>query len=162
MSDTSQGPGWWLASDGQWYPPHLHPAMEIGQPSSWLSYQPSVQVSTRAVWSVVLPVLGWFAAPVILELSNHVGNVSTSAGINASNQAGVAAFFICALVAWVAGGCSLLLATSAKREIRFSNGALTGGPVATVGLVLSIILVCTGLVEILVGVFLHSLNSLTF
>ena len=21
MSDTSQGPGWWLASDGQWYPP---------------------------------------------------------------------------------------------------------------------------------------------
>lgn len=21
MSDTSQGPGWWLASDGRWYPP---------------------------------------------------------------------------------------------------------------------------------------------
>jgi Domain of unknown function (DUF4190) len=21
MSDTSQGPGWWLASDGKWYPP---------------------------------------------------------------------------------------------------------------------------------------------
>ncbi len=24
MADTI-GPGWWLASDGQWYPPHLHP-----------------------------------------------------------------------------------------------------------------------------------------
>jgi hypothetical protein len=24
MSDTSQGPGWWLASDGRWYPPHLY------------------------------------------------------------------------------------------------------------------------------------------
>jgi hypothetical protein len=23
MSDVSRGPGWWLASDGQWYPPHL-------------------------------------------------------------------------------------------------------------------------------------------
>ena len=23
MSDTSQGPGWWLASDGKWYPPEL-------------------------------------------------------------------------------------------------------------------------------------------
>jgi hypothetical protein len=23
MSDTSQGPGWWLASDGRWYPPEL-------------------------------------------------------------------------------------------------------------------------------------------
>ena len=21
MSDTSGGPGWWLASDGRWYPP---------------------------------------------------------------------------------------------------------------------------------------------
>jgi len=25
MSDTSQGPGWWLASDGRWYPPEQHP-----------------------------------------------------------------------------------------------------------------------------------------
>ena len=25
MSDTSQGPGWWLASDGRWYPPETHP-----------------------------------------------------------------------------------------------------------------------------------------
>jgi hypothetical protein len=25
MSDTSQGPGWWLASDLKWYPPELHP-----------------------------------------------------------------------------------------------------------------------------------------
>ena len=22
MSDVSQGPGWWMASDGKWYPPH--------------------------------------------------------------------------------------------------------------------------------------------
>ena len=25
MSDTSQGPGWWEASDGKWYPPESHP-----------------------------------------------------------------------------------------------------------------------------------------
>lgn len=25
MSDVSQGPGWWLASDGTWYPPHTAP-----------------------------------------------------------------------------------------------------------------------------------------
>ena len=25
MSDTSQGPGWWQASDGKWYPPETHP-----------------------------------------------------------------------------------------------------------------------------------------
>ena len=26
MSDVSHGPGWWMASDGRWYPPHLHPS----------------------------------------------------------------------------------------------------------------------------------------
>jgi hypothetical protein len=26
MSDVSRGHGWWLASDGKWYPPELHPA----------------------------------------------------------------------------------------------------------------------------------------
>lgn len=25
MSDASQGPGWWVASDGKWYAPELHP-----------------------------------------------------------------------------------------------------------------------------------------
>ena len=25
MSDTSQGEGWWIASDGKWYAPELHP-----------------------------------------------------------------------------------------------------------------------------------------
>ena len=25
MSDVSQGPGWWQASDGKWYAPELHP-----------------------------------------------------------------------------------------------------------------------------------------
>jgi hypothetical protein len=25
MSDVSPGPDWWQASDGKWYPPHLHP-----------------------------------------------------------------------------------------------------------------------------------------
>ena len=41
MSDTSQGPGWWLASDGNWYPPELWtgppqsgPAFPQGAPSA--------------------------------------------------------------------------------------------------------------------------------
>lgn len=25
MSEQSQGPGWWRASDGRWYPPETHP-----------------------------------------------------------------------------------------------------------------------------------------
>ncbi|MDR3648542.1 MAG: cyclic nucleotide-binding domain-containing protein [Acidimicrobiales bacterium] len=33
MSDVSQGPGWWLASDSKWYPPELHPS-RLSAPST--------------------------------------------------------------------------------------------------------------------------------
>ena len=32
MSDTSQGEGWWVASDGRWYPPQDHPNDREGSP----------------------------------------------------------------------------------------------------------------------------------
>ncbi len=32
MSDVSQGPGWWQASDGKWYAPEQHPAAEAPTP----------------------------------------------------------------------------------------------------------------------------------
>ena len=44
MSDTSQGPGSWLANDGKWYPPELHPTFqspkspteaETSRPDGW-------------------------------------------------------------------------------------------------------------------------------
>ncbi len=28
MGDSSQGPGWWQASDGRWYPPESHPTAQ--------------------------------------------------------------------------------------------------------------------------------------
>jgi hypothetical protein len=27
MTDVSPGPGWWIASDGKWYAPELHPSV---------------------------------------------------------------------------------------------------------------------------------------
>jgi hypothetical protein len=48
MSDKPEGPGWWIASDGKWYPPELHPSVRddssprtaeqatgTGQPQRW-------------------------------------------------------------------------------------------------------------------------------
>ena len=32
MSDTSQGPGWWQASDGKWYPPESSPTAASPHP----------------------------------------------------------------------------------------------------------------------------------
>ena len=50
MSDTSQGPGWWRASDGKWYPPDTHPQYQPPEPpkappgpiAPFLPEQPSV------------------------------------------------------------------------------------------------------------------------
>ncbi len=33
MSDKPLGPGWWLASDGTWHPPELHPSMAEASPA---------------------------------------------------------------------------------------------------------------------------------
>jgi uncharacterized membrane protein len=40
MSDESQGPGWWLASDGKWYPPELHPSAQAAAQPSPADYVP--------------------------------------------------------------------------------------------------------------------------
>jgi hypothetical protein len=43
MSDVSQGPGWWLASDGKWYSPERHPEVlgaTSGSPLPLMSENP--------------------------------------------------------------------------------------------------------------------------
>ena len=40
MSDTSQGHGWWQATDGKWYPPESHPDYRPSAPSQSASVLP--------------------------------------------------------------------------------------------------------------------------
>ena len=47
MSDANQGPGWWQASDGKWYPPEQHP--DYQSPTQPVETQP---VETQPVESV--------------------------------------------------------------------------------------------------------------
>lgn len=83
MSDVSMGPGWWIASDGRWYPPHLHPShnpsrhTEPGQvtglhPGPRLpprDIQPPTKTITGLVLARFLPAL-LVSAVVVLGL-NH-------------------------------------------------------------------------------------------
>lgn len=67
MSDTSQGPGWWLASDGRWYPPESHPnasppppppAPPILRKPAVVGFQPlkktTAQWTQWALWAVAV------------------------------------------------------------------------------------------------------------
>jgi hypothetical protein len=49
MSDTSQGPGWWLASDGKWYPPELWTGPPEARPDGAGSQDPTA--SAFGSWS---------------------------------------------------------------------------------------------------------------
>jgi hypothetical protein len=56
MSDTSQGPGWWQASDHQWYPPELYP-------TEW--QQPEAEAAP--VVTEPEPVVAFEPAPVVTQ-----------------------------------------------------------------------------------------------
>ncbi len=54
MSETSQGPDWWLASDGKWYPPESRPDYRPG----WVA---STAPPPMEHWQVSQDQLGWKA-----------------------------------------------------------------------------------------------------
>jgi uncharacterized RDD family membrane protein YckC len=61
VSDMSQGPGWWQASDGKWYPPELHPART--SPASSHEAQSTWGAAGAAPSSSQLPPAGWYPDP---------------------------------------------------------------------------------------------------
>lgn len=84
MSDTPQGPGWWLASDGRWYPPterpatppHVPPPVPVlgpqgwGAPQGWGYGAPPAQPASRglAIASLVLGILWLCGVGAVLAL----------------------------------------------------------------------------------------------
>jgi hypothetical protein len=58
MSDQSQGPGWWQASDGKWYAPELHP-----------SYVPPAPIAGPPGITPPLPPIATQVTPVVTRAS---------------------------------------------------------------------------------------------
>jgi hypothetical protein len=63
MSDTSQGPGWWLASDGKWYAPELRPGQPMPQAPPPLQQASPLQLAASPPWGADRPMgPGWWQA----------------------------------------------------------------------------------------------------
>lgn len=60
-------PGWWQASDGQWYPPHLHPTNPQAT-SGWYGHTAPQTTSGLAIASMVLGILWIYGIGSILAL----------------------------------------------------------------------------------------------
>jgi hypothetical protein len=73
MSDVSQGPGWWLASDGKWYPPHTAPQAPPVVDTGGSTAAPSQPESGQ--WSVN-PASFSTAAPGPASAPSPVGSAS--------------------------------------------------------------------------------------
>src|SRR4051794_25810260 len=91
MSDSSQGPGWWQASDGRWYEP---PAPEMGAasegatdaaaaagaaPPSGRSWQRPALLGVGAVAVVVILVAGFLA---VQELRSRLPDNTIPIGVD--------------------------------------------------------------------------------
>jgi hypothetical protein len=50
MSHPHPGPGWWVASDGKWYPPEAHPSMQLAAVAAPLAHGPGWWVASDGKW----------------------------------------------------------------------------------------------------------------
>lgn len=72
MSDFSQGPGWWMASDGKWYPPQSHAPPPVA-PTQWTypgpgGYVPPPSLNVFSIVALVCSIMWGFGVLSILAV----------------------------------------------------------------------------------------------
>jgi hypothetical protein len=144
MSDVSQGPGWWQASDGRWYPPETHPLFTPPPPSVYgfsgsYSSAPHATPSPYATYGPAVP-----------------------AGPPGPRTSGLAiASFVCSLAAFILLGVpavvGIILGFVALAKIRKSDGSQTGRGLALGGIIVGVLEIAAAVVLVLALVsFVHT------
>ena len=143
MSDVPQGPGWWQASDGRWYPPEAFPGAQPQQPPATPPGQPYAdQVYQGGQLAPGGPFQG---APK---------NDGMSVAALVTGIASIPMLCFCGL-GLVGGIVAVVLGIMGRKNVRESNGALTGDGMALAGAI------CGG-VAVLLGVLYMVFWGLSF
>ena len=155
MSDTSQGPGWWLASDGKWYPPELWtgpplsgPAFPQGPQSTYPGQGAAAPGSTGAPYGGQIPPQG--SVPY---------SPYSSQPVKRNNGLAIASL-VCACAGFlfiVPGVLGVIFGFVARSQIRQSGGTQGGDGLALAGIIVGFAWI--GLFVILVIVGAASNNS---
>jgi hypothetical protein len=128
MSATSQGPGWWLASDGKWYPPELWTGPSATQGAAY----------------------GGAVAPGYAGSSYaHSGQVAPAK----TNGLAIAAL-ICGCVGFllfIPGILGIIFGFIARGQIKRSNGEQKGDGMALAGIIVGTAWVAFLVVSIALG-----------
>jgi hypothetical protein len=154
MSEASQGHGWWLASDGKWYPPEAWtgPPPQTGQsPSTATGYPPGYQfVEGPAAYPAGYPSQGYPSAGNPYQgYPSQAGYSPQGTSWNApprTNGLAVASLACaCAGILPFLFGLPCVLGIIfgfvARSQIRNARGAQSGAGVALAGIIVSFSLV---------------------
>lgn len=127
MSDTQQGPEWWLASDGKWYPPQDETppvAPPPVEPPPTAPGTPPLPGSTASVPAAAPPMGGAYQPPGAAATSNSTATVSLVLGI--------ISLFFCGLFTGIP---AIFLGLKARKEVAASDGRETGDGLALGGII---------------------------
>jgi hypothetical protein len=157
MSDTSQGPGWWLASDGKWYPPELW----TGPPGSgpFPAAGPGSPQSGAPAYPAQGPTYGgaaWSGQPVPYGQPTQYGTAArrkTNGLAIASLVCSCAGIFLIGLPAVL----GIIFGFVARSQIRRSQGAQGGDGLAMAGIIVGFAVVA--LLVVVFAVAAHRNNN---
>ena len=132
MSDTSQGPGWWLASDGKWYPPELWtgppvsgPVLRQNAPSAYPGQVGAAPAPTGAPYGGQVP------RPGSIPFAPYAVPVKRNNGLAVASLVCSCAGF----VLFVPAVLGIIFGFVARSQIRRSGGTQGGDGLAIAGII---------------------------
>jgi hypothetical protein len=170
VSDVSQGPGWWQASDGKWYSPEQVPGTGANEPVSQPTYPESGVPAYPGTTSPPLgpggptysgpgvpppgpapsygpPPVGGYAYPA-------AGASYGYTGVPKNNGLAIAAM-VCSFFFWIYGLGAILgivFGFIARSQIKKSNGTQRGEGMALAGIIIGFAGIVIGIILVIVVV----------
>ena len=150
MSDSSQGPGWWVASDGKWYAPEQHPDYVAPSSASPPDPTPDVAQPPPIAPTSPLPPASSQLPPTSSQLPPAPAPIGYApapvgyggAGPGKKKTNGMAVASLVLGIVWLGGIGSVLAVIfgfMSRKKIEESQGQEQGGGFAIAGLVLGFV-----------------------
>ncbi len=155
MSDVSQGPEWWQASDGKWYSPDQVPGTAAADAGPAATLPGPGELAPAPAPSYGPPGAGSYGYP---PAGAPYGYPPTS-----KNNGLAIASLVCSFFFWIYGVGAILAIVFgfiARSQIKQSNGTQHGGGMALAGIIIGFVGIVIGIVVVIVVVaVVHHCNQ---
>jgi len=155
MSDVSQGPEWWQASDGKWYSPDQVPGTAAADAGPAATLPGPGELAPAPAPSYGPPGAGSYGYP---PAGAPYGYPPTS-----KNNGLAIASLVCSFFFWIYGVGAILAIVFgfiARSQIKQSNGTQHGGGMALTGIIIGFVGIVIGIVVVIVVVaVVHHCNQ---